>query len=93
MQMKLSSLISNSHQSFASVFLAFSLFGFLFPHQPHNCGSNGTDAVLHRTNFLLHDGLRRARRAVFLKQSFSPASRAAGSSFTKSGAGSRWSPT
>jgi hypothetical protein len=33
MQMKLSSLISNSHQSFASVFLAFSLFGFLFPHQ------------------------------------------------------------
>ena len=33
MQMKLSSLISNSHQSFASAFLAFSLFGFLFPHQ------------------------------------------------------------
>jgi len=31
--MKLSSLISKSHQSFASVFLAFSLFGFLFPHQ------------------------------------------------------------
>ena len=31
--MKLSSLISKSHQSFASVFLAFSVFGFLFPHQ------------------------------------------------------------
>jgi hypothetical protein len=31
--MKLSSLISKSHESFASVFLAFSLFGFLFPHQ------------------------------------------------------------
>ena len=29
--MKLSSLVSKSHQSFASVFLAFSLFGFLFP--------------------------------------------------------------
>jgi peptidase E len=31
--MKLSSLISKSHHSFASVLLAFSLFGFLFPHQ------------------------------------------------------------
>jgi hypothetical protein len=33
MQTKLSSLISKTHHSFASVFLAFSLFGFLFPHQ------------------------------------------------------------
>jgi hypothetical protein len=34
--MKLPNFIRNSHQSFASVFLAFSLFGlfgFLFPHQ------------------------------------------------------------
>jgi len=30
--MKLSSFISHSHQTFASVFVAFSLFGFLFPH-------------------------------------------------------------
>lgn len=30
--MKLSNLISNCHQTFASVLLAFSLFGFLFPH-------------------------------------------------------------
>lgn len=30
--MKLVNLISNYHQTFASVFLAFSLFGFLFPH-------------------------------------------------------------
>jgi len=32
MQRQLSSLISNTHRSFASVLLAFSLFGFLFPH-------------------------------------------------------------
>jgi hypothetical protein len=30
--MKLPSLVSKSHQAFASVFLAFSLFGFVFPH-------------------------------------------------------------
>jgi hypothetical protein len=30
--MKLPNLVSKSHQSFASVFLAFSLFGFAFPH-------------------------------------------------------------
>jgi hypothetical protein len=30
--MKLPNLVSKSHQSFASVFLAFSLFGFVFPH-------------------------------------------------------------
>ena len=34
--------------------------GFLFPHQPHNCSSDGADAVLHRANFLFHDRLRRA---------------------------------
>jgi hypothetical protein len=31
-QMKLTNLIQQSNRSFASVFLAFSLFGFLFPH-------------------------------------------------------------
>jgi len=30
--MKHSNLVSKSHQAFASVFLAFSLFGFIFPH-------------------------------------------------------------
>ncbi len=30
--MKLPNLVSKSHQAFASVFLAFSLFGFVFPH-------------------------------------------------------------
>jgi|SRR6516165_1307417 len=30
--MKLSNLISNSHQTFARVFLAFNLFDSLFPH-------------------------------------------------------------
>ena len=30
--MKFSNLISNRHQTFASVLLAFSLFGFLVPH-------------------------------------------------------------
>ena len=38
--MKLSSLISKSHHSFASVLLAFSLFGFLFPHQTNQVKSN-----------------------------------------------------
>ena len=31
--MKLTNLVSKSHHAFASVFLAFSLFGFLFPHR------------------------------------------------------------
>ena len=30
--MSLPNLVSKSHQTFASFFLAFSLFGFLFPH-------------------------------------------------------------
>ena len=30
--MKLPNLVGKSHQAFASVFLAFSLFGFVFPH-------------------------------------------------------------
>jgi hypothetical protein len=31
--MKLTNLLGQTNRSFASVFLAFSLFGFLFPHQ------------------------------------------------------------
>jgi hypothetical protein len=38
--MKLSSLISKSHHSSASVLLAFSLFGFVFPHQTNQVKSN-----------------------------------------------------
>ena len=34
--------------------------GLLLPHQPDNRRSDGADAVLHRSNFLFHDGLRRA---------------------------------
>jgi hypothetical protein len=40
MQTKLSSLISNAHRSFANVFLAFSLFGFLFPDHRNQVKSN-----------------------------------------------------
>jgi hypothetical protein len=43
MQTKLSSLISNTHRSFASVCLAFSLFslfGFLFPHHRNEVKPN-----------------------------------------------------
>ena len=40
MQTKLSSLLSNSHRSFASVVLAFSLFGFLFPHHQNQAKLN-----------------------------------------------------
>jgi hypothetical protein len=36
--MKLPNFISHSHQTFASVFLAFSLFGFLFPHHATRVG-------------------------------------------------------
>jgi hypothetical protein len=38
--MKFSNSISNSHQTFASVFLAFSLFGFRFPHHPIGAKQN-----------------------------------------------------
>jgi hypothetical protein len=40
MQTKLSSLISDTHRSFASVFLAFTLFGFLFPHPTKQVKTN-----------------------------------------------------
>jgi hypothetical protein len=38
--MKLTTLIQQSNRSFASVFLAFSLFGFLFPHQTNQVKPN-----------------------------------------------------
>jgi hypothetical protein len=40
MQTKLSGLISKSHHSFASVSLALSLFGFLFPHKTNQVKPN-----------------------------------------------------
>jgi hypothetical protein len=40
MKTKLSNLFSKAHQSFASIFLAFSLFGFLFPHQTNQVKPN-----------------------------------------------------
>jgi hypothetical protein len=41
--MKLSNLIKQPNQSFASVLLAFSLFGFLWPH--HANSANGRQHV------------------------------------------------
>jgi hypothetical protein len=38
--MKLPNFIRDYHRSFASVFLAFSLFGFLFPHHPNQVTQN-----------------------------------------------------
>jgi hypothetical protein len=32
-EMKLTNVLAQTNRSFASVFLAFSLFGFLFPHK------------------------------------------------------------
>ena len=40
MKTKLSNLFSKTHQSFASIFLAFSLFGFLYPHQKNHVKPN-----------------------------------------------------
>jgi hypothetical protein len=40
MRIELSSLISETHRSFASIFLAFSLFGFLFPHHANQVKPN-----------------------------------------------------
>jgi hypothetical protein len=43
-EMKLSNILGQPNRSFASVFLAFSLFGFLFPHQVNQAHQN------HRVN-------------------------------------------
>ena len=40
MKTKISNLIIKSHQSFASIFLAFSMFGFLFPHHTNQAKPN-----------------------------------------------------
>jgi hypothetical protein len=47
--MKLTNILRQTNRSFASVFLAFSLFGFLFPHkadlirQNHHVNLNTTE--------------------------------------------------
>jgi hypothetical protein len=38
--MKLTNLLGQTNRSFASVFLAFSLFGFLFPHHANQVQAN-----------------------------------------------------
>ena len=38
--MKLSNILGQPNRSFASVFLAFSLFGFLFPHHANQVKQN-----------------------------------------------------
>jgi len=38
--MKLTNLLGQANRSFASVFLAFSLFGFLFPHHANQVKPN-----------------------------------------------------
>jgi hypothetical protein len=38
--MKLTSILGQANRSFASVFLAFSLFGFLFPHHANQVTRN-----------------------------------------------------
>ena len=38
--MKLTNILGQTNRSFASVFLAFSLFGFLFPHQANRVKEN-----------------------------------------------------
>jgi hypothetical protein len=38
--MKLTNILGQTNRSFASVFLAFSLFGFLFPHQANPVKQN-----------------------------------------------------
>jgi hypothetical protein len=55
--MKLTNLASKSHQSFASVFLAFSLFGFLFPH--HVTGVKQT----HQVNLKASEQTGQTKRA------------------------------
>jgi hypothetical protein len=39
-KMKLTKILGQSNRSFASVFLAFSLFGFLFPHHANQVKEN-----------------------------------------------------
>jgi hypothetical protein len=46
---KLSQLIKQPYQSFAGVMLAFSLFGFLFPHRPHPTNGRFQAKLMHPT--------------------------------------------
>jgi hypothetical protein len=45
-EMKLTNFLGETNRSFASVFLAFSLFGFLFPHHANQVQANPN----HRVN-------------------------------------------
>ena len=54
-KVKLSNSIKQPSQSFASVLLAFSLFGFLFPHHTH--AGNGR----HQMNFMQKSEVRQNR--------------------------------
>ena len=57
--MKFSNSISKSHQTYASVFLAFSLFGFLLPH-------HGNEVKRHRLEVGLITGACAGFNTVFL---------------------------
>ncbi|MBV8213938.1 MAG: hypothetical protein JOZ08_12050 [Verrucomicrobia bacterium] len=54
--MKLTSVLGQANRSFASVFLAFSIFGFLFPHQANQTNQNHhvnlttTEQATHQQN-------------------------------------------
>jgi hypothetical protein len=60
--MKFSNSISKSHQTFASVFLAFSLFGFLLPH-------HGNEVKRHRLEVGLITGACAGFNTVLLCES------------------------
>jgi hypothetical protein len=53
--MKLSNSIRKPNQSFASVMLAFSLFGFLAPHHVNSAGQH------HHMNFMQQNEIRSYR--------------------------------
>jgi hypothetical protein len=43
--MKLTNILGQTNRSFASVFLAFSIFGFLFPHHANRIQQNQNHKV------------------------------------------------
>jgi hypothetical protein len=55
--MKFSNSISKSHKAFASVFLAFCLFGFTFPHPTKQVKQN------HRANLITTEQATQPERA------------------------------
>jgi hypothetical protein len=48
-KMKLTNILQGTNRSFASVFLAFSLFGFLFPHKADQIKANHQQVNLTTT--------------------------------------------